>query len=169
MRGRPGLLAASLALGLSGCGAPPAETRFLNFDPESTPREALVSGWSGFESGGPGDTFVWAQGRKAAVEVQARKAGGRLVRFRCWPFRWEGAPPQTLSLAVNGSRVETLGLSGEARVYSVATPAEAWRPGKNVVTFEFAYAEAPKDRVPGQADARTLAAAFDWMEILPHP
>lgn len=169
MRAHAALLGASLALWLSGCGAPPVETRFLNFDPESTPREALPSGWSGFESGGPGDTFVWAQGRRAAVEVRAGKAGGRLVRFRCWPFRWEGAPPQTLTLSVNGSPVETVGLAGEPRVYSVATPAEAWRSGANVVTFEFAYAEAPKDRVEGQADARTLAAAFDWLEILPNP
>ena len=166
---RRALLLAAVAGAIAGCGARPEETRFLSFDAESTPRDLLVSGWSGFESGPSGDTFVWAQGRRAAVEVHASRVRGRLLRVRCWPFRWDGAPPQTVTVTLNGARLETVGVSDGPRVYAVATPAEAWRPGKNVLSFDFAYAEAPKDRTPGAGDARTLAAAFDWLEIVPNP
>ena len=48
-------------------------------------------------------------------------------------------------------------------------PAAAWKRGKNALTFDFAYAEAPKDRIAGADDGRTLAAGFDWLEVLPVP
>lgn len=101
------------------------------------------------------------------VVVLAAGPEDRLVRFRAWPFSWEGAPPQSVTLSVNGARVATLSLPGGAAVQGVVTPAAAWRDGENALAFEFAWAEAPKDRVPGAADARTLAAAFDWIEVVP--
>ena len=70
---------------------------------------------------------------------------------------------------MNDVRLETLPLDGGPQVRSVSSPGPAWKPGENVLTFEFAYAEAPKDRIPGAGDTRTLAAAFDWVEILPVP
>ena len=97
-------------------------------------------------------------------------AGGpadRLVRFRVWPFGWPGAPPQTVAVWVNDVRLEAMTVWEGPRVYSVASPGPAWKSGGNVLRFEFAWAEAPKDRVPGGGDSRTLAAAFDWIEILP--
>jgi hypothetical protein len=51
-------------------------------------------------------------------------------------------------------------------VYSVSAPRAAWRRGDNDLALEFAYAESPKDRM-GAADGRTLAACFDWLEIVP--
>lgn len=160
------LAAFALALALPGCGRPAPQTRFLNFDPESS-AGALTSGWSGFETTGEGDTFSWAQAREARATVVAGGAADRLVRFRTWPFRWEGAPPQTVTVAVNGVQLATWTLSDGARVYSADSPAAAWREGPNVLSFTFAYAEAPRDRIPGAADSRTLAAAFDWVEVVP--
>lgn len=158
------LLALLLASG--ACGRGGEQTRFLNFDPESSP-EALASGWSGFEKTGTGETFVWAQAREARVKVNARGAEDRLVRFRAWPFRWEGAPPQTVTVLVNDVRLETLTLLDGPQVLSVTSPGAAWKRGENLLTFELGYAEAPKDRIPGADDSRTLAAAFDWVEIVP--
>ncbi len=158
----------ALAIALAGCGRPAAETRFLNFDPESS-AGALTSGWSGFETTGEGDTFSWAQAREARATVFAGPAADRLVRFRTWPFRWEGAPPQAVTVAVNGVQLATWTLSDGARVYSAVSPAAAWQEGTNVLSFTFTYAEAPKDRIPGNDDSRTLAAAFDWLEIVPVP
>jgi hypothetical protein len=68
---------------------------------------------------------------------------------------------------VNDRKIETVNLSGEPRVYTIRTPKDAWKRGVNELTFAFAYAESPKDRVPGATDERTLAAGFDWLEILP--
>ena len=158
------LLALVLAAGACGRGAP--ETRFLNFDPESS-AGALTSGWSGFEKTEAGDTFAWAQAREATLSVLVAGVAERRVRFRAWPFRYAGAPPQAVTLSVNGVKLEPVTLGDGSRVYSVNSPGNAWKPGVNVLTLEFAYAEAPKDREPGNSDARTLAVAFDWLEILP--
>ena len=149
---------------LAACRAP-EETRSLNFDPETT-TGALGAGWDGFEKTGLGDTFVWAHGREARVSIVSRADGDRLVRFRCWPFGFPGAPPQTLTLFVNDQRTEILTLGGEPRVYAIAVPRVLWKRGTNELKFVFAYAESPRDRVSGATDDRTLSAAFDWLEIL---
>jgi hypothetical protein len=156
---------AALAFVLTGC-RPVDETRSLNFDAE-TSSGALSSGWSGFEKTGENDSFVWAQARAATVTVSSRAKGDQLLRFRCWPFRFQGAPAQTVTIFVNGSRVDSVALADGARVYSFATPEALWKAGPNEVRFEFAYAEAPKDRVPGSSDQRTLSVAFDWLELVP--
>jgi hypothetical protein len=160
------VVAALAALASSVSCRRPDETRSLNFDPETT-AGALGSGWDGFEKTESGDTFVWAHGKEAHVLVQSRAEGDRLVRFRCWPFGYPGGPGQTLTFSVNGRRFETLMLGGEPRVYAIQTPKDVWRRGANELTFVFAYAESPKDRIPGATDERTLAACFDWLEILP--
>ncbi len=158
-----------LGLILTGACRAPEETRSLNFDPETT-TGALGAGWDGFEKTDLGDTFVWAHGREARVSIVSRADGDRLVRFRCWPFSFPGAPPQTLTLFVNDQRTEMLTLGGEARVYAIAVPRAFWKRGTNELKFVFAYAESPKDRVSGATDERTLSAAFDWLEILrPQP
>jgi len=161
------LVLSSLIL-TGGCKRP-EETRSLNFDPETT-TGALGAGWDGFEKTDLGDTFVWAHGKEAHVSVVSRGDGDRLVRFRCWPFLFPGAPPQTLTLFVNDHKAEALTLGGEPRVYAIAVPRALWRRGHNELKFVFAYAESPKDRVSGATDERTLSAAFDWLEILrPQP
>src|ERR1035437_4740429 len=103
--------AAALAVSLilaSACRSP-EETRSLNFDPETT-TGALGAGWDGFEKTELGDTFVWSHGREARLTVASRGNGDRLVRFRCWPFGFPGAPPQTLPLYVNEKKTDTLAL-----------------------------------------------------------
>jgi hypothetical protein len=157
--------AAGLALLLSGC-RPIEETRFLNFDAE-TSAAALASGWSGFEKTGENDSFVWAQARTATVTITSRAKGDQLLRFRCWPFRFPGSPAQVATVFVNGGRVDSVTLGDGPRVYGFATPEALWKAGANEIRFEFSYAEAPKDRVPGSSDQRTLAAAFDWLEVVP--
>lgn len=159
-------LAALLAASALSCQKGPDETRFLNFDAESS-AGALVSGWSGFEKMEAGDTFAWAQSRSAKLLVTARRREDRLVRFRCWSFAWEGAPQQVATLFVNEAKIDSVPLVGSARVYSLPTPAAAWKDGPNELRLEFTYAEAPKERVPGFTDERTLSAAFDWLEIVP--
>ncbi len=141
------------------------ETRSLNFDPETT-AGVLGPGWDGFEKSETGDTFVWAHSKEARLVVNSRADGDRLVRFRCWPFGYPGGPAQTLTLFVNDRKLDAVQLTAEPRVYALPAPKAVWRRGANELRFVFAYAEAPKDRVPGATDERTLAAGFDWLEIL---
>ncbi len=142
------------------------ETRFLNFDPE-TSAGRLVSGWSGWEKTGEADTFVWAQAREAKVKVAARTGGDRVVRFRAWPFLFLESPGQTVTLLVNGEKAGFAVMDKVPRVYSFVAPGGSWRSGENELTLSFSYAESPKLRVPGADDARTLAAAFDWLDVTP--
>jgi hypothetical protein len=163
-------LAAALALAAAltvGCRRS-EETRFLNFDPETTAGH-LVSGWSGWEKTPENDTFVWAQARDARMKVTNAGGSDRVVRFRAWAFLYPDAPEQTVTLYVNGTRIDASGLFREPHVVTFVVPKALWRKGANELRFVFAWAEAPKDRLPGSDDARTLAAAFDWLEILPPP
>jgi hypothetical protein len=162
---RKPLLAGVFLLGVSCGAAVPPATRFLNFDAASDP-DRLRSGWSSFERSPEGDTYAWAAGREARIVVQEAADRDLLLRFRCWPFWFPDAPAQTIGVAVNGLDVETLRLAPDRRVYTVYVPREAWRPGANEVAFAFAYAERPQDH-GGGADDRTLAVAFDWLEIVP--
>ena len=164
MKGRVPLLAAALVL--ASCRRPVEETRFLNFDPETSAGN-LASGWSGFEKTTEGDTFVWAQARTAVLRVASRGDGDRLVRFRAWPYRYAGAPPQIVTLFVNDAQVESSAMGDGPHVYAFLAPKAAFRQGPNELRFELTYAEAPKDREAGGGDARTLAAAFDWLELVP--
>lgn len=158
---------ASVLLLVCGCADKPAPSRFLNFDPASG-AESLGSGWSSFERAPEGDTYVWAAARDARIVVHEAADRDLLVRFRCWPFWFAGAPTQTIGLTLNGTAVETLRLAPDRRVYTVYVPRELWRPGANEMGLAFAYAERPKDH-GGGADDRTLAVAFDWLEIVPPP
>jgi hypothetical protein len=163
----PVLILAAAAAVLFGPACRRAEeTRSLNFDPETT-AGALGPGWDSFEKTDAGDTFVWAHGREARLAVQSRGDGDRLVRFRCWPFGFPGGPAQILTFYVNDRKIDAVQLGGEPRVYTIPTPKGAWKRGANELKFTFAYAESPKDHVPGSADERTLSAGFDWLEILP--
>jgi hypothetical protein len=151
---------------LAACARNTEETRFVGFDPESS-AGLLASGWSGWEKTGEGDTFVWAQAKTAALHIASRGDGDRLVRFRAWPYRFPGAPPQLLTLFVNDAKIESTPLADGPHVYAFIAPKAAFKKGPNEVRLEFTYAEAPKDRQPGAADVRTLAAAFDWLELVP--
>jgi hypothetical protein len=53
------------------------------------------------------------------------------------------------------------------RVYTFVVPKASWKAGENELTLAFAYAESPKLRIPGANDGRTLAAAFDWLDVTP--
>ena len=161
----PGL---ALALSLAACGGNAREAVFLNFDPLTTPRE-LTRGWSSFERTGAGDTYVWAQARAATITLRAGRPDDRIVRFRAWPFRYDGAPQQRVTVVLNDVTLGTFPLPDGPIVVETPSPAAAWKAGENVLTFEFAYAEAPKERIAGADDGRTLAAAFDWLEAVPVP
>ncbi|MDX9733222.1 MAG: hypothetical protein RBU36_03775 [Thermoanaerobaculia bacterium] len=161
----PGL---TLALSLAACGGRAPEAVFLNFDPLGTPRE-LTRGWSAFERTGAGETYVWAQARTATITLRAGRPDDRIVRFRAWPFRYPGAPPQQVTVALNDVTLGTFPLPDGPSVVETPSPAAAWKDGWNVLTFDFAYAEAPRERIAGADDGRTLAAGFDWLEVLPVP
>lgn len=147
--------------------APPIEeTRFLNFDDESTPQGYLIAGFSGVEVTEEGDTFRWCESKVVRLKVQNRADGERTLRVRFWPFEYPDGPTQSVSLLVNDKLVGTRKMKSGPQVASFRVPATSWRKGDNEIRFRFKYAEAPFHKAPPNQDKRTLSAAFDWLEIL---
>jgi len=150
--------------------APPQETRFLNFDPESTPAEALVGGWSNFESDpGNGNTFAWCANQNCSLRLQVRPEGDIVIRARVSAFGFPDAPQQALSVFVNGTPVGTQPVVGEMKIATFKAPRAVWHAGPNDVRLNFVYAVSPKSKFPNAEDARTLAAALDWFELASPP
>lgn len=162
---RGALVTVLLMLG-TACRPAHPTTRFLNFDPASG-ADLLRDGWSSFERGADGSTYVWAVAPQARLVAWPSADSDLLVVFLCWPFWFEGAT-QTVELSVNGTPVQTVSLLPDRRVYTVYVPRERWRPGENEIAFAFGYTARPRDHGQG-ADDRTLAVAFDWLEIVPPP
>jgi hypothetical protein len=148
--------------------APPLdETRFLNFDPESTPRGHLVSGFVGTETTELGETFQWCDSRVARLKLTSRGDGDRTLRMRYWPFAYPDGPAQSVSVLVNENLVGERVMTPEPSVATFRVPARIWLKGDNEIRFKFKYAEAPSVKAPPSNDKRTLSAAFDWLEIVP--
>ena len=126
-------------------------------------REHFVSGWGDNE--GEGDsTWVWAIGKRAEISLGLKPGRDNLVRFRGRPMNIPGsAQPQTITVRVNGVRVDRFELNPEPRVYMFEVPAEAART-QSVLNFEFAYAVSPKE-LGISGDARKLSVLFEWMEL----
>ena len=159
-------LAVLLPLLVLGACKVPEETRFFNFDGDSTPEEALKSGWSFFEEDGETNTYVWATGLHADLSVTSRGDGDRTIRFRGMPFVFPKSQPQTVRVRVNGRDVATVRPTEGFRIYSAFAPHSVWRRGENSIAFDFTYAESPQTTVHAN-DLRPLAFAFDWLEIEP--
>jgi hypothetical protein len=166
------LFLAGAALGAAGATLArhtlyPQGTRFLNFDPESMSPGALGNAWSGFEHAENGDTFVWCAAGSCTVFVDAPGERDRLLRVRLWAMRYPGAPAQITTANLNGVQIDRRDLGEGPVVWAFPAAATAWKEGKNELRFDFTYAEAPAEHDPGSSDARTLSAAFDWIEIVP--
>lgn len=164
-----GILAAAVIAGAGGYFAHEpraAGDTFVNFDSESTPKDRLGPGWSGFEQLDTGDSFSWCAAKSCTLNLNASKAD-QFVRVRAYPYTYPSSPAQTIALKVNGTPVGSQTLTGGPTVYRFKVPAATWKDGKNEVQFEFAYAEAPKVHFPTSTDDRTLAAAFDWVDVVP--
>lgn len=171
---RPWVLASVAAVGVAlGAGGGyvakrrfPDETRFLNFDAESTASERLESGWSTFEVTPRGDTFVWCAATACGVSVVGQFQGPQIVRVRVFPFRYRGAPEQHMTFELNGKAVAEVPVPEGQTVVEFLTDADGWRRGKNSLKFRFAYAESPADHSEGSEDSRHLSVAFDWLQII---
>ena len=141
------------------------ETRRIDLGSAQS-RSQLVAGWGEPEvDPSTGETFVWAIATEASLEVVLLRSGPATLRFRCRPFAFEGAPNQHVDVVVNGVAAGGVDLDPTGGSYGVELPRHALRPGRNLITLRFAWAEKPIGHVEGSEDTRTLAAAFDEIRI----
>ena len=140
------------------------ETVRLEFD-RATSAQALARGWSGFERGGDGTTFVWAIGPEALLEVRCDRPRRRLVRVRVQPAVAPG-PEQTVAASLNGEPLGERTLAPGFQTVWFESEATHWRQGENLLALRFRRAVSPRELDPAAADSRALAAAFDRIDFL---
>ncbi len=126
---------------------------------------AASDGWWEPESPSGEASFVWARDALVAVELEVAGGGPTEVAVRCRPYQWDGAPPQSLELVVNGVGVGSVKLTPDSATYTFAVPGEAVARGVNRLELRFAWVARPGDHEPGSTDLRTLAAAVEWLAM----
>jgi hypothetical protein len=122
----------------------------------------LGEGWYDPEKDGT-SSFRWA-GARATLAIALDHAAPLRVTVRARPYSYPGAPPQALSLVVNGRSYGPVPAVDGWNVVTLDVPAEAWRTGVNDVVLVFSRATRPAD-VGASGDGRTLAAAVDWLRV----
>ena len=90
------------------------------------------------------------------------------VQVRGQAFMFADAPPQALTLAVNGVAGPPLSLPGAWTVVETLVPQERWRAGVNDVRLTFARGTRPSDLGPS-TDQRELSAAVDYIRVVVEP
>jgi hypothetical protein len=174
--GNPFTYPASLVFALRN-GLPPSRydllrvNRFLSdplrpygrVDIGSDDEWVLEDGWHGAERDGEA-TFRWA-GSPATMLVPLDHRAALRLQIRLHAFGYSGAPPQALTISVNGRAQppRPIGAGWETIELDVAAP--VWRRGVNQVRLDFAWVQRPMDVGLG-GDARPLAAAVDWVRVV---
>ena len=120
----------------------------------------LGQGWAQAEvHGSSGERFRWVIQQEATARLDLLDTNFDTFFIRCWPFRWDEAPEQTVTVTINDTVLGTIKLSRRLRTYELTMPQAVLLPGRNQVRLSFAHAVAPREHVPGHKDPRTLAAA----------
>jgi hypothetical protein len=109
-------------------------------------------GWSVDEGDIGGASGVWVDGRAAELYLPLRFETAQPVdvALRVQPFAYPGAPPQTLSVEMNGVALGTQPLEPGWQELRFSAPAEATRSGLNRLWLRFSHSARPIDVLPGQ-------------------
>jgi arylsulfatase A-like enzyme len=129
-------------------------------------RHHLLEGWSRDERNGDGVTLAWGMGERSTLSLDVLVPRDLELWFRCWPFAPEDGVPQTLTAFLNGTPLGQLSLAAEAASYRLGLPAAALLAGTNELEFRYARSRRPSDLWPGSSDERSLAVAWDALELL---
>jgi arylsulfatase A-like enzyme len=132
--------------------------------PQAVP--LLTAGWSVPENKANGG-WTWAVSRQADVRLVLPNSNYDQIAFRCWPFTYAGAGPQTTEVSINSQRVGAVTLKPEIESYVLDIPRGVLRIGGNLVQFRFSYVSVPHEVDSSSTDVRPLAVAFLRLEIRP--
>src|SRR5262249_418931 len=128
----------------------------------------LRAGWAASEETDPrGETFVWALGEESRVELFLLEPRALEVVFSCRPFRFPGAPAQTLEVRIGEALIARLELAPKLAEHALTTPGEALHAGRNELVLRHGAAYRPLEVVPGSKDDRPLAAAWYRLRLGP--
>ncbi|HLX09531.1 MAG TPA: hypothetical protein VKY89_16880, partial [Thermoanaerobaculia bacterium] len=139
------------------------ETAFLDLGTRAA-RPQLLAGWSIDELWQGKTSFVWAMGGASTIRFTRLAAEPFTLYFRCRPLDVAaGAPPQDVTILVNGTQVGVTRLKPDFQTYDLAVPAAAVRPGDNRLELRPSYFRAEPPDPNGAPEPRRLAVAWDWI------
>ena len=127
---------------------------------------AVLDGWHRAERDGS-TTFRWAS-REAALRIALDHPATLRVQVKGQAFMFADAPPQAVTLTVNGVAGPPLALPGAWTVVETLVPQEHWRAGVNDVRLTFARGTRPSD-LGASTDQRDLSAAIDYLRVVVEP
>ncbi|HJX37241.1 MAG TPA: interleukin-like EMT inducer domain-containing protein [Anaerolineae bacterium] len=107
-------------------------------------------GWSRDEVIGNA-TANWSEARVARLFLPLRHLADYQLSFRALAFSYEGAPQQTISVAVNGHELpEVLSIGPYWEERTITLQAAYLKAGLNELVLKFAYSASPRDVLPGR-------------------
>ena len=112
-----------------------------------------------------GLTAAWGTGTASSLWINLPPLREATVTLRVQPFVYAGAPPQTLTLSVNGRTLDTTTLHDGWGESVFRVPGQALASGMNRFDLAYRYCGTPADLVPDSRDRRCLAVAFDAVRI----
>src|SRR5690606_30275170 len=104
----------------------------------------LGDGWHAQERAPDGTTFRWAMS-PATMRMPLDHAADARLQVRIQAFNYAGAPPQSVTILVNGHALEPRPVPPGWDVIEIDTPSAVWRPGVNRLRFEFSQSARPAD------------------------
>ena len=111
------------------------EVRRIAFDSQEI-RRYLRSGWSRNERD---RGFAWGLGEASVVEFSLLEARDFELRLEGRPFRFPGAPPQVVTVAVNGHTLGEIELSPRLAGYALPLASEQQLAGANRLELSYRW------------------------------
>lgn len=127
-------------------------------------RNHLLDGFSFLEEDHSG-TYIWAVGERSEVEIFLPRPRSFRWVVHARPFQPEGAPPQRVTLTVNGEAVGRHVVDPTADRFAFDVPRRVTRVGPNVLTLGFEEPIKPSDWIPESRDRRPLTLQISSFEI----
>ncbi|MCU1229824.1 MAG: rane protein-like protein [Acidobacteria bacterium] len=124
----------------------------LGLGPES---DLFLTHGFGDAEGTNGDYARWVVGTSASLIVPR----GQRITIRALPLLRRDAPPQQMTVTLNGTPLAQLAMANEWRDYTIDVP-PSLRRDVNELTLTFGWSA-----VPGGNDARSLSAMLDHVAI----
>lgn len=119
----------------------------------------MLSGWYRNRHATAGDG-CWSHGLQSELLLPLPTEGDVRMEFRCQPLAFVNAPPQSVSLSVNGEAISTIPLRPGLQTYSLTLPRDALRDDQNHFVFRYAYARRPSEVLPESQDERLLSVCW---------
>jgi arylsulfatase A-like enzyme len=127
--------------------------------------QALVEGIAAPESA-EGTRFVWAIGERLRLRFRLDHPENLTLELRARPFAYSEAPPQRVTLFVNGAERERFELATGNSDHTIAIPSSALKRGWNELLLAHAWSARPRDVREGSLDTRPLAAAYERIRLV---